>query len=268
MRRMLLAGTFVLALGAGTPSFASDPVDTPPTPSLSADEARRLVADHEDDWLALDGMTSLSADAAAALAAYEGDCLSLDGLESLDADTALALAGFKGCLSLSGLDRLDLATATALASSTGSLTLDGLATIDAPTARTLAAFRGEHLSLGGLQALPADVARIFKAFRGGGLSLQGLKHLDPVTVELLAESPAWTGWLPAVTVLTAETARTLAAVKRTSLDLYGLTSLSADAATGLAEFSGGLRLDGLRTLDGDTARRLAGFAAESLSLVD
>jgi hypothetical protein len=61
-----------------------------------------------------------------------------------------------------------------------------------------------------------------------------------------------------ITSLTPEQAKRLVAeVKIDGLSLNGLTTLDADTAKALAEFKGDLTLSGLTTLDADTAKALA-----------
>lgn len=50
------------------------------------------------------------------------------------------------------------------------------------------------------------------------------------------------------------------------LNLFGLTSLDAEAARGLAAFRGDLELDGLSAIDAETAAALAKYAGPKLSL--
>ena len=93
-----------------------------------------------------------------------------------------------------------------------------------------------------------------------------------VSLALLSPSRALADELPKDTnqieSLTPEQAKTLLAeFKGQQLDLNGLTTLDADTAKALAEFkSAGLLLDGVTTLDADTTKPLAEFKGDFLSL--
>lgn len=88
---------------------------------LDAKRARRLVADFKGDELVLDGIETLTVDAARALAEFKGRSLSLDGLQTLSPEAARALAAFAGkTLHLNGLSAISPATALALATFKGS----------------------------------------------------------------------------------------------------------------------------------------------------
>ena len=144
------------------------PKDTNTITSLTAEEAKRLVAGFKGKYqLGLGGLTTLDADVAKALAEYKGDSLFLNGVLTLDTDTAKALAGYKaaqtvGGLSLNGLTTIAPDTAKALADiKVGVLYLNGLITLDAETSKALAAFKGT-LSLTGLQTASFGAVRALR----------------------------------------------------------------------------------------------------------
>ncbi|MFN9368471.1 MAG: hypothetical protein ACK6CT_06835 [Planctomycetia bacterium] len=234
--------------------------------SLTAEQARSLVARYRGSHLLLNRLSTLNADTAAALAAFNRDDLHLGGVTAVDCDTARALAGclcsglhlpgvpqldaeaakaivgFKGrTLTLSGLTSLNADTAAALA---GSEAWDGrlpkVSAIDAATARALAAYKG-ILWLDGLTSLDLDTANALVGFGGKQLKLEGLTALDGEVAAALARSPAWDGRLPSVARLNAGTAEALVSWKgRNHSELF---------------------LPGLQTLDGETARVLANAAS-------
>jgi hypothetical protein len=108
--------------------------------NLGADVARSL-AGYSKGPLSLDGLTTLSDEAAKALAQHTG-LLELDGLTTLDADTAKALAqheGWDGQLpNLTALDSPDsVAIAQALATRKGLLALPNLKKISPKTLTAL-----------------------------------------------------------------------------------------------------------------------------------
>lgn len=96
----------------------------------------------------------------------------------------------------------------------------------------------------------------------GGLSLGTHHGAAPVAAEL----PADTNAIHTLTKAQAE----LLAERTCQLSLDGLTSLDAETAKALAEFRGngaaGLSLGGFTTLDADTAKAIAQFKADFLSL--
>jgi len=112
-----------LFLGAADGTDQRPAADTSGIRRLDARRARRLVAAFDGDDLALDGLQTLSTDAARALAEFKGRSLSLDGLKTLSPEAARALAGFAG----------------------KSLHLNGLTALSADAARALAAFKGARM---------------------------------------------------------------------------------------------------------------------------
>jgi hypothetical protein len=155
--------------------------------TLSA-EAATALAQHKGA-LFLNGLTTLSAEAATALAQHEGRELALDGLTTLSDETAKALAQYKGDLSLNGLSTLSDEAAKALAQHKDRLFLESISfSLTADSALAWAAlFRGQ---LAGITALDSpDSVAIAKALatRKGPLSLPNLKKLSPKTLSALLE---------------------------------------------------------------------------------
>jgi hypothetical protein len=141
LTRLLLVFTSLL-LGPLVATADDLPEDADKITSLTVEEAKRLVAQHN--------------------AEFKGKYLSLSGLTTLDAATAKALAGFKGeGLYLNRLTTLDAATAKALAELKG-LGLDGLTSLDAATAKALAEFKGQRLNLLGLQRASFGAVRALR----------------------------------------------------------------------------------------------------------
>ena len=116
LTRLLLVFTSLL-LGPLVATADDLPEDADKITSLTVEEAKRLVAQHNAEfkgkYLSLSGLTTLDAATAKALAELKG--LGLDGLTSLDAATAKALAEFKGQrLNLLGLQRASFGAVRAL----------------------------------------------------------------------------------------------------------------------------------------------------------
>lgn len=171
------------------------PHDLQKVRSLTPEAARRLVEEFKlhgslpggTNGLYLRGLTTLSADTAAALAEFTGPFLELDRLSSLDARTAKALAGYQGHLSLNGVTELPEETAKSLAKSRSDvLFLNGLSTVSAAAATELAGYKGKWLYLDGLSTMPGDGAEALGRFGGEVLSLQGLAELSPEAARGLA----------------------------------------------------------------------------------
>jgi hypothetical protein len=249
------------------------PKDTNTIKSLTAEQARKLVAGLMGPQLSLGGLAALDAETAAALAEFKGRWLHLNGLVALDADTAKALAGFRGeSLQLLGLAGLDTDAVKALATFSGQLQV-------APKA--LERFRATHpfckevafeyavLCRGGLSfltMLDADTARAVAEYKGDQLWFKGLKAIDADTAEALAEFNGRSLVLSGVTALDPATAKALGQGRSAHLILDGLTALDADTASALAGFEGSLYLNGLTRLDDETAGALVEFKGKLLHL--
>ena len=131
-------------------------------------------------------LQSLPVEVARALAKRNGD-LSLDGLTSLTGEAAAALAEHRGgTLSLDGLQGLTDRAATELAPHKGRLSCGGLKTLTNGVAQALAGYRGDWLFLDGLTSLSPEAATIL-AGREGVLSVKGLKTLSDEALRTLRE---------------------------------------------------------------------------------
>ncbi len=111
----------------------------------------------------LNGLIMLDPPVAASLAKRSGNrkanragTLVINGLSSLSAETAAALSAFPGELVLKGITELDAKTAAALASHKGRLQRTGLTRLDP---MTLVSFRG-HPNLLLPRPLPGDILKL------------------------------------------------------------------------------------------------------------
>jgi hypothetical protein len=229
----------------------------------------------------LKGVTSLSPEAAAALVeGFQGATLTLN-LTSLPADTAKELArGRRNDLFLDRLTELSDEAAAALGEcNVTNLWLRGLTDLSPGAAKGLASLQaagqiGPTLRLDSLRSLSPEAAEALAASTITYLELSGLTTLSVETAEALARSKAFNGSLPGLTEISADAAAALGtfAGKKAvgnnpnTLRLSGLTTLSPEAARGLAAFRGNLELDGLTEIDAETAATLATYAGPKLSL--
>jgi hypothetical protein len=226
----------------------------------------------------LKGVTSLSPEAAAAVVeGFQGNDLTLN-LTSLPADTAKELA--KGRYNSLFLDRLtELSDEAAAALGECSLTnlwLRRLTELSPGAAKGLAGLKaagqlGPTLRLDSLRSLSPEAAEAFAASNITYLELIGLKTLSAGTARALARSKAFSGDLRSLTTLSADAAAALGTFAGNKsggdkLNLFGLMTLDAEAARGLAAFRGNLELDGLTEIDAETAAALATYAGPNLSL--
>ena len=118
--------------------------------------------------LNLEGITSLSDEAAESLSGFKGDYLQLDGLTSLSDAAAKSLSSFGGYeLYLNGLTSLSDAAAKSLSRfKGGNLQLDGLTSLSDETAKSLSNFTGEYLKLRGLTSLSDAAAKSLSEYEG------------------------------------------------------------------------------------------------------
>jgi hypothetical protein len=140
--------------------------------------------------LRLNGLTTLSADAARALAGFQGPLLHLDGLTTLSAESAAALAGFEGkWLYLNGLTTLPADAGAMFAKFKGKgLFVRGLTALRPDAARGLAACTAWDGQLPGIAAFEAaDSVQVAAALadRQGRLLLPNLKRISPKTLQAL-----------------------------------------------------------------------------------
>ena len=179
--------------------------------------------------LALHGLTTVSADVAAALAEYKGPALSLAGLTSLPAETAAALAR---CRTWDG----NLAT---------------LRTLPVETARALAGHRGQQLVLAGLTTITPEAIEALAAYDGGQLYLR-VQPLTPELVRTLAACKAWQPTTETLATLTTEAARVLSDMPQWNGNLQGITAIdtpdAVEIARILARRQGPVSLHGLKRI--------------------
>ncbi len=232
----------------------------PPIAKLTAEDAKRLVQEARGRLL-LDGLTTLSTEAAAELARSEG-WLSLNGLTSLSHETAVTLAAHKGQLHLDGLTSLSEVQAQVLAGHNGELSLNGLTSLSDEVGVSLAKHTGGRLYLKGVKSLSTTVGKALSQRKGGGpthkVCLDGLETLSVGAAEALAASPGhtWDGRLPAMKTMPEDVAQALAQ-RQGGVSLEGLTSLSDEAAKALTGRLGG-DLSGLTSLTVESAKAIIG----------
>jgi len=133
--------------------------------------------------------------------------------------------------------------------------------LDAETARQLAMFEGHTLGLSRLATLDAATAKALAEFKGF-VWLDGLTSLDPLTAKEIAGFRGDTKH-----PLIAESPTGLKGDTRNTLKLDGLKTLDANTAAALAQFEGrAILLQGVTTLDAAAAESLAQFHGEVLYL--
>ena len=220
--------------------------------SLPASIAETLASITGIPELWLDGLESLTDEAAHALARFRGDSLNLAGLTTLTPKAVECLAkGNANLLNLSGFTTVSLEVAQALAKFEGKeLVLNGLTILEPEVARAIAKWEGERLSLGGLKSLAPKAALALTNWEGKCLFLDGLESLASESAKSLAE---WQGkelFLDGLIILTPEVSQALARWKGSRLSLNGLKTLTQEAAECLVRWTGwDLSLNGLITRD-------------------
>lgn len=161
--------------------------------SISTDAALSLSKNHNGAiWL--NGIVDLSGDVASRLIHNTG-WLYLDGLLTLSSETLLLLSKFKHGLSLNGLIQLTDNEAKLLIKNKNSpyplgLELNGLAALTLPTAIELAKYPG-NLHLDGLSNLEDDIAEALSKSRQV-LFLNGIERLSKKAKEHLLKKPQGT----------------------------------------------------------------------------
>lgn len=256
IRVLAVAVSFtVVSLAFVSPAHAEN-TDSITTAQLTLAKAQQLAAESKG-WLSLNGVTSLTdASIATALCSHQGGGLVLDGMTTLSPAAAAALSNYPGWLSLGGLSSLSTTTAQELAKHTGpGLYLNGVRSIDEAVAAKFSAHAG-WLSLSGLMntqygntngngnnagngngngngnnAGSGNVAKndgglnkniaTQLAKHPGPLCLNGINDIDPATLGELAKGC------------------------RGGLDLSGLTSINSAEIMKFRNHSGWLALDGL-----------------------
>ena len=256
MRQYILLAICFLVLGV-PPTFAQD---TAHIKDLSVEDAKRLAQD-KSGRLLLNGLTTLTLDAAKELAKHEG-WLSLNGLTSLSNEAAEALGEHKGYLHLDGLTKISDAAAKALARHKGELSLNGLTLLSDEAGIALAGHTGGRLYLNGVTTLSTEAVQALAQRKGGGSSNQTrLDGLTAITVEgakALAEAHPhnWDGRLPGFKSVPEDVAKALAK-RQHGLTMEGLTTLSEESAKALRGKLGG-KLPRLTSLTVDSAKAIAG----------
>jgi len=256
MRQYILLAICFLALGV-PPTFAQD---TAHIKDLSVEDAKRL-AQYKSGRLLLNGLTTLTLDAAKELAKHEG-WLSLNGLTSLSNEAAEALGEHKGYLHLDGLTKISDATAKALARHKGELSLKGLTSLSDEAGIALAKHTGGRLYLNGVTTLSTEAILALAQRKGGGPSnqtrLEGLMALTIEGAKALAEVHPhnWDGRLPGFKSVPDDVAKALAK-RQHGLTMEGLTTLSPESAKALGGKLGG-KLPRLTSLTVESAKAIAG----------
>ena len=237
--------------------------------------------------LILDGLTSLSVEAAQALEIQrlpaaitqrpQGRTLSLNGLTSLSVEVAQALAKCEGELRLGGLTSLSDEAAEVLGKyGGGHLTVD-FDKLPESAARILRAATitlteevaerflvdEESVDLYQYEVITVEAAEVLAKCEGS-FTLDGLTSLSVEAAEALAKCCGEIN-LNGLKSLSVELAKTLAKYEG-YLHLNGLTSLSVDVAQALATCKGCLRLLGLTNLSDAALKALANFAGRSLQI--
>ena len=257
MRRNLFLAIFFLTLCGVAPTHAQD---TALIKNLSVEDAKRLAQD-KTGRLMLNGLTTLTPEAAKELAKHEG-WLSLNGLKEVSNESAAALGQHKGYLHFNGLTKISDEEARALARHKGELQLNGLRSISDEAAKAFAQHNGGRLSLKGVTKLSTEGLKTLAQRKGGGPSfgirLDGLTELTVEGAAALAEAHphSWGGGLPGMKTVPVEVARVLAK-RQHGLSMEGLETISDDAARALGGKLGG-NLPRLTSLTVEAARAIAG----------
>lgn len=249
------------------PAFKSERLFLKGIASLS-DAGAKILSSFKGDLLYLDGITYLSEAAATALATGRCKQLRLDGLKSLTSAVAAALANARcGILHLNGLESISDTSAEALSAFKGKerqcstsfeLSLNGVCALSDAAAKSLAKTRVYILKLGGLKQI-SDVG-LSKLAQCDGILELGIEHISESAAISFGKVPRCMLGLNALTEIS-DTAITAIAPSITHyFYLNSLVKLSVPAAQALAEGSGEIHLDGLRTLSTAVAAKLASYS--------
>ena len=180
------------------------PKDTNQIESLTVEQAKKLVKEFPgvtvevtrdsgsyrlEKCLPVNGLKKLMPDVAQALAGYSRGPLFLNGLTTLSAEAAKALAQHKGSLSLIGLTTLSGEAATALAQHKGELQLASISFSLTPDSVLVWAtlLRGQLSAVTALDSPDAVAIAKALATRKDPLSLPNLKKISPKTLSALIE---------------------------------------------------------------------------------
>lgn len=210
--------------------------------------AKKLAAQNRPGgFLVLNGLQSLSKDAADYLAEHNATGLAIPSLRDLKSSKlARKLAGQNGDVVLDGLQVLSPEIAKELAQHKGFLSLNGLKEIEVESAEHLSKSECD-LVLGGLKAIPSMALAI----------KLGQAPNQPAGGKLV---------LSRLQVITPEIAKALVAQGR-SVVLPALDNISPEVAEAFAnQAAGTLELDNLRLLPIDVAQALAKYKGDRLTL--
>ncbi len=195
-----------------------------------APETAKALATKKALWLDLGGLRELSPEVAQELG--EAQCaVSLDGVREITPEVAASLVRGNATRRL-GLSSISPAVAAQLAEHTGWLSLPNLRAIGPESAAALAKHK-HWLSLDGLETLTPELAAALGNFNGDKLDLNGLQTLDLETAGKLATARCQSG-----------------------LYLNGLTSVSPEVVSTLANGNSMLSFQGLQEIDDATIQAL------------
>lgn len=182
--------------------------------------------------------------------------LSLGGAGELAPDVAAVLATHHGPLVFPGHDAFSCTVAAKLAAHEHAIVLPHIANVPDDLLRGLVNHRGPLL-LASVSSLTADQAKAL-ARHAGPVSLPSFDRLTPEVAAFLAPKIEIDDIeLPALTTIDATSAAALVSHSRNRITLDGLTDLSPESASALAQFEGTLWFPGITTLSAETARTLA-----------
>jgi hypothetical protein len=201
--------------------------------------------------LSLNGLEKLSTEQATMLAQWNGSQILLDGVTTLDAKTLRQLNNWVpesclrifridcGLLSLNGLQELDFWQSSALANweNGDTLELNGIHTINFWNSYALNNWVGQQFYLNGVQDLSFVTARNLAKWSGYALHLDGIEKLTPATAGALSK------WPP------------MSLFWRLILRIFPFKFINSE-----------LHLNGLKTLDVTTAKRLFSYKGDVLYL--
>jgi hypothetical protein len=212
---------------------------------LNAGTAKKALSDlKKGSFSSFDEYDSIDLDAAEMMAQY-ADELYLEGIKSLSVEAAKALAGHVGgqSLYLGGLEQVDKAVAHELARHQGPLALNGLHALPDDVALALASCEYD-LSLDGLEVL-SENSGLFA--HKAGLSLRGLNAMsDAVADKLSTKEGSLTlafDFCDSITELSPSMAKLLVRMQAgNEIALENLTTLTVEAAKELAKHDDVVRL--------------------------
>ena len=228
--------------------------------SIDDDAAEDLSA--YEGQLSLDGLTSLSDNAARSLRKCRGEWLGFDGLEQISDTAAEWLSKYKGLLSLCALTSISESAAESLSKLKGDLSLQDLTSLSDSVAKSLSNARSVSICSSG----SPKMSTLAGAYLGTNYFLDTQDWgLDVKLSDEASRGVMWVRegkWIcedesiEDIDALTSTDAAILAATYR-YLNLDGVESLADDAALELSKHQGSLSLSNLRTISETGARYLA-----------